>query len=274
MTLVVAAAAGVLIGLSLGALGGGGSILAVPVLVYLLDQTPVAATTGSLLIVGISALTGAVAARREGNVYVAQGLVFGLTGVAGAAVGATLSTRVGEDVLLAGFAALMLVVAGVMLSKSLRGGPSDRSSLGSVQVDDPIISISPGFACNCPRALKFVVTALVIGVTTGFFGVGGGFLVVPALVLALGLPMPVAVGTSLLVITVNSAGALAVRLGHGVALDWGVVLTLTAAAILGSLFGARVASRLDPRALSLSFSVLLLGVAGYTAWQSVPTLLS
>lgn len=269
--LLVAVVAGVLIGLSLGALGGGGSIIAVPVLVYLLGQSPVAATTGSLLIVGISSLTGAYAAWRQQNVYVARGLVFGLVGVAGAALGATWSVAVDPDVLLAAFAGLMLVVAGVMLAKQLRGRTDPDRPVA--HVDDPIISVSPTFACNCPRALKILVTALVVGVTTGFFGVGGGFLVVPALVLALSLPMPIAVGTSLLVISVNSAAAFVVRISHGVAVDWLVVGALTVAAVAGSLLGARLASRVQPRALSLAFSILLLVVAGYTAWRSLPALI-
>lgn len=269
MTLLVAVVAGLLIGLSLGALGGGGSVLAVPVLVYLLGLSPVAATTGSLVVVGVSALTGVVAAHRRGNVYVGRGLAFGLVGSAGAALGAVWSTAVDENILLVSFAALMLVVATVMLVRQLRGGVAT----GGGGADEPIISVSPTFMCNCPRALKFVAAALVVGVLTGFLGVGGGFLVVPALVLALSLNMPVAVGTSLLVIAVNSAAALVVRVGSGVTLDWTPVLVLTAAAILGSFFGARVADRLPARTLSTAFALLLLGVAGYTAVESVPALL-
>jgi uncharacterized membrane protein YfcA len=128
--------------------------------------------------------------------------------------------------------------------------------------------------CNCPVAAKIVVTALVVGLMTGFFGVGGGFLVVPALVLALRLPMPIAVGTSLAVITINSAAAFVTRLGTGAHLDWVPVIALTGAAIVGSLVGARVATRVDPRRLGLAFSVLLVAVAAYTAWQSFPALLS
>ena len=270
MMLVVAAVAGVLIGLSLGALGGGGSVLAVPVLVYLLGQSPVVATTGSLVVVGVSALTGAVTAHRRGNVYLGRGLAFGLVGSGGAALGAVWSTSVDENLLLVSFAALMLVVAVVMLVKQLRGGGAGG---GSGDVDASIISISPTFMCNCPRALKFVVTAVVVGVLTGFLGVGGGFLVVPALVLALSLNMPVAVGTSLLVIAVNSAAALVVRLGAGVSMDWTPVLVLTAAAMVGSLLGARVADRIPARTLGLAFAVLLIAVAGYTAVESAPALL-
>lgn len=269
--LLVGALAGLLIGLSLGALGGGGSILAVPVLVYLLGQTPVAATTGSLLVVGVSALTGAYAAWRRQNVYVGRGLVFGLVGVAGAAAGATWSTRVEPDVLLGSFAVLVLVVAMTMLVRLLRGAGDDGG--GRRGFDDPIIAVSPRFFCNCPRALKVLVTASVVGVVTGFFGVGGGFVVVPALVLALGLPMPVAAGTSLLVIAVNSAAAFVVRLGQGVALDWAPVVALTVAAVVGSLVGARLAAGLDPRRLSLAFALLLVGVSAYTGLRSLPGML-
>ena len=265
MPLVVAVLAGLLIGLSLGALGGGGSILAVPVLVYLLDQTPVAATTASLLIVGISAAAGAVAAHRRGNVYVGRGLAFALVGTAGAALGATWSVLVDPDLLLVAFAALMLVVAVVMLARS--GRPT-----GDAHVHEPIIAVSPHFVCDCPRALKVLVTGVLVGLLTGFLGVGGGFVVVPALVLALSLSLPQAVGTSLLVIAVNSAAAFVVRLGHGVEVDWLPVAVLTAMAVAGSLLGARAASRLPARTLSLGFAVLLLGVAGYTAAQSLPAL--
>jgi uncharacterized membrane protein YfcA len=271
--LAVAIVAGVVVGLSLGALGGGGSILAVPILVYLLDQSPVAATTGSLLIVGISSATGAVAAWRAGNVYLARGVAFGVVGMAGAAVGGMLSTRVDPRLLLVLFAGLMLVVAGVMLARQLRtrdhpdGEPSPR-------LDDPIIAVRPTFMCNCPVAAKIVVTALVVGLMTGFFGVGGGFLVVPALVLALRLPMPIAVGTSLAVITLNSAAAFVTRLGAGARPDWVPVIALTAAAVVGSLLGARVATRVDPRRLGTAFSLLLVAVAAYTAWESLPALLS
>jgi uncharacterized membrane protein YfcA len=265
MPVVIAVLAGLLIGLSLGALGGGGSILAVPVLVYLLGQSPVAATTASLLIVGISAAAGAVAAHRRGNVLVGRGMAFALVGTIGAALGATWSVLVDPDVLLVSFAALMVVVALVMLLR--RGRPG-----GEGGPDAPIIAVSPRFMCDCPRALKVLVTGLAVGLLTGFLGVGGGFLAVPALVLALSLSLPQAVGTSLLVIAVNSAAAFAVRVGHGIDVDWLPVVVLTALAVVGSLLGARVASRLPARNLSVGFAVLLLGVAGYTAVQSVPAL--
>ena len=274
MTLLLAVAAGALIGLSLGALGGGGSILAVPVLVYLLDQSASQATTGSLVVVGITSLIGAIAAHRAGNVLLGRGVVFGLVAIGGAVVGAKASNRVSEDVLLAAFAALMLLVGGMLAWRQLRhsrgGGP--RHAAGPA-LDDPIITFSPTFACQCPRALKVLGTATVVGALTGFLGVGGGFLVVPALLLALALPMEYAAGTSLVVITITSAAALAVRSGSGAQPDWAPVAVLTATSAAAAVAGARLAGRVDTGWLQTAFAVLVLGVAVYTATQAVPALL-
>jgi uncharacterized membrane protein YfcA len=271
--LAVAVAAGVLLGLSLGALGGGGSILAVPVLVYLLDQEPLVATTGSLVIVGISSASGAFAAWREGNVQLGRGLVFASVGLAGAAAGGHLSTRVDPDVLLGLFALLMLIVAGVMITRQLRSRRTEPDPDRATR-PEPIVRLRPTFSCNCPVVVKLIVSAVLVGFMTGFFGVGGGFLVVPALVLTLDMAMPVAVGTSLLVITIESAAAFATRMSSGVALPWGALAALTVAAVLGSVAGAKLGTRIDPRKLGLAFSVLLVVVGGYMAWKSVPALIT
>jgi uncharacterized protein len=264
--LALAIPLGLLIGLSLGALGGGGSILTVPALVYVLGQSPVAATTGSLIIVGVTSLTGMVAHARTGRVRVAQGLLFGVIGVAGSWYGSHLSASVAPAVLLAAFSVLMLVVAAIMVARQRHG----RRGAGLLEeAYDPIIAFTPRFACNCPRAAKVVVTATAVGLLTGFFGVGGGF----AVVLALGFSMPVSVGTSLLVISVNSATALASRAGHGISIDWTVIGVFTTAAVTGSLLGGRVASRVRPEVLSRAFTVLLVAVALYTAARSIPQLL-
>ncbi|WP_328529943.1 sulfite exporter TauE/SafE family protein [Nocardioides sp. NBC_00368] len=274
MTLVLAVAAGALIGLSLGALGGGGSILAVPVLVYLLDQSPAQATTGSLVVVGLTSLIGAIAAHRAGNVLLGRGLVFGLVAIGGAVAGAEASSRVSEDVLLAAFAALMLLVGGMLAWRqaghSRRGGPRRATKPA---LDDPIITFSPTLACQCPRALKVLATATVVGALTGFLGVGGGFLVVPALLLALALPMEYAAGTSLVVITITSAAALAVRAGAGVQPDWVPVAVLTVTSAAAAVAGARLADRVGAAWLQTAFAVLVLGVAVYTAAQALPALL-
>ncbi|MFC7726988.1 sulfite exporter TauE/SafE family protein [Nocardioides sp. GCM10028917] len=274
LALLAAVVAGALIGLSLGALGGGGSILAVPVLLAL-GQTATQATTGSLVVVGVTSVAGAVTAYRAGNVLLARGVAFGVVAIAGAVAGAHASSAVPEDVLLTAFAGLMLVVAGLMAVRQLRNrrGSSSGAHADRPRLDDPIITFSPTFMCQCPHALKVLVTATAVGLLTGFLGVGGGFLVVPALVLALALPMGYAAGTSLVVMTITSAAAVAVRAGTGIAPDWWLVAALTVTAVAGSVAGARLAARTDTAKLSAAFTGLVLLVAAYTAATAVPALL-
>jgi uncharacterized membrane protein YfcA len=142
-----------------------------------------------------------------------------------------------------------------------------------VPFDVPIIAFRPRFVCACPRAARVVVAAVVVGLMTGFFGVGGGFLVVPALVLALDFPMPLAVGTSLLIIAMNSATSLLARAGGGFDVDWTVIGLFTGSAVLGSLLGARIATRARPRVLQVTFAGLVIAVGLYTAARSIPALL-
>lgn len=272
MTLLLAVAAGTLIGLSLGALGGGGSILAVPVLAYLLDQSPAQATTGSLVVVGVTSLIGAIAARQAGNVLLAQAAAFGAAAIGGAVLGAKASARVDEDVLLVAFAVLMLLVGALMAWRLLHHHRIEPAHAARRELDDPIITFSPTFACACPRALKVLLTATLVGLLTGFLGVGGGFLVVPALMVSLALPLAHAAGTSLVVITITSAAALATRAGAGSAPDWGVVLVLTLASALAAVAGARLADHVDSRRLSAAFTILVLVVAAYTAARALPAL--
>jgi uncharacterized protein len=189
-----------------------------------------------------------------------------------------------DAALLAAFAGLMLAVGVLMAARQLQqarrarhcapGSHNDRGATArGPALDDPIITFSPTFACQCPRALKVLITATVVGLLTGFLGVGGGFLVVPALVVGLGMPIGYAAGTSLVVITLTSAAALVVRAGVGVAPDWTPVLVLTAAAALGGVVGAKLADRADISMLSVAFTVLVLAVATYTATQALPALL-
>lgn len=283
MRLLLAIGAGALIGLALGALGGGGSILAVPVLVYLLDQDAGQATTGSLVVVGVTSLIAAVSAYRAGNVRLGSGITFGVLAIGGAAVGAMASTHVPDSILLASFAALMLIVGGLMTLRQLRrargagrnqAAESERDG-GSRAAgrEGRIISFRGGFACDCRRAATLLGSATVVGLLTGFLGVGGGFLIVPALAIVLGLPMNHAVGTSLVVISLTSAAALAVRAGQGgPEPDWGLVAALTLAAAFGGLVGAWVAGRADATILSAGFTILVMSVAIYTSIQAVSAL--
>lgn len=271
--LVLAVPLGVVVGITVGALGGGGSILTVPALVFPLGQNPRVATTASLVIVGVTTLIGMLAHQRAGRVRLAQGVLFGVLGVGGAHLGSLLSTAVDPDVLLVAFAGLMFVVAGVMTqrrrsaARALAAGreaPPERTS--------PMLTLRP-FRADWAGLGQLVLAATGVGLLTGFFGVGGGFAVVPALVLVLRLPMRVAVGTSLVVITINSASALVSRTSQDITLDWPLVGVFTAAAVVGSLLGARITSRVSPSRLNLAFTVLLVAVALYTAASSVPQLL-
>ncbi len=288
--LLIAVAAGIAIGGSLGALGGGGSILTVPVLVYALGETPQTATTASLIIVGITGLTGAVGHARAGRVRWRAGLVFGLIGTAASLAGTTLNHAVAPHVLLLGFAALMVIAAAAMLARSHKDTEASRPEQPSSRTPRQTAQATPA-ASTHPAQLtrtttegrttaakpstgagssrraglaRVVAAALVVGFLTGLFGVGGGFVIVPALVVALRYEMPLAVGTSLIIIAVNSLGALAARVGH-TQIPWHVVIPFTLAAVAGSLAGKRVADRVPGPALTRAFAVLLIAVAGYVA---------
>lgn len=248
--IAAALALGVLIGLTLGALGGGGSILTVPALVYLLDLTPQEATTASLVIVGVTAGVGTAAHARHGGTRWRSGGLLALAGVPASLLGSLLNARVDPDALLLAFAAVMTVAAVGMLLRSRGPGPVHPAPV----------------ARRRKRAAQLVVAGLLIGFLTGFLGVGGGFVVVPALVVLLSMPMRTAVGTSLLVIALNSAVALGARTGTGT-YDWEVIVPFTVGAVVASVVSARLAHRLPAAALTRSFAVLLLLVAGYVAAQ-------
>ena len=263
---LLASPLGFLIGVSLGALGGGGSILAVPVLVYAAGQEPRAATASSLLLVGVAAAVGLRSHLRAGRVRVRTGLAFGAAGIPGSLVGTAANHHVDPDLLLLAFSALVLVAAWRMLT----GCPS-CTNVG----DDLALEGGPGAPGGSVAVRRRVAVGPValagagIGFLTGLFGVGGGFVIVPALTLLLHLSMPVAVGTSLLVIVVNAAVALAARAATTSTVDWGVTLPFAVAAVGGVLAGGRLADRLDPRRSLRLFAAMLVGVAIYTALRSL-----
>ena len=304
--LVVASILALLIGLSLGAVGGGGSILAVPVLVGVVGLTAEAATASSLVVVGVASLVGVVSHARVRRVAVTAGLGFAAVGAAGSFLGTRVNELLDGDVLLLGFAALMVVV-GVRMLQSLRRPdalPVDDVPLERVRPDPvPVersaelpryrdgaqlrryvsstVEVDPATPPSTPpsvipssrpwtagRVAALVATGTGVGFLTGLFGVGGGFVIVPALVLVLGFTMPVATGTSLLVIAVNAGLALAFRGGLG-SVDWGVVAPFTLAAVVGVLVGRVVADRVPARTLSGALGVLILAVALWTGIDAV-----
>jgi len=284
MMVLAAVGLGVLIGLSLGALGGGGSILTVPALVYVLGESAQAATTESLVIVGVTSLVAAVGHARARNVRWLAGTIFGLTGVAASYVGTAANRAVNPNVLLLAFAVLIIVAAVGMLLRHQKkddhpptrapahetvpgpdGYAAGQGGVGLLARTHPLrLSLT---AVTPATAVKVLTAGLGVGFLTGFFGVGGGFVIVPALVMALGYDMPIAVGTSLLVIAINSAAALLARSGHET-FHWPVILPFTVAAIAGSVAGKRVTDKVSPATLTKAFVALLFAVAAYVAVRS------
>ncbi|MEU1434304.1 sulfite exporter TauE/SafE family protein [Streptomyces sp. NPDC005786] len=242
--LILALIAGAVVGLALGGLGGGGSVIAVPALIYLLGFDPAAATTAALLIVIATSLTGLLAHARDGQVRWRTGGLFAVAGVVPAALAGALSVRIPSALLTAAFAVLA-VVAGVRMLRTSGTPGADAERPAPVPV---------GRAAG---------TGAGLGAVTGFLGVGGGFLAVPALVTVLAVPMSAAVGTSLLVITVNSTAALAARLATPTVLDWGLIAPFTATAVLGAWDGKRLAAKVSTDALRRIFGAVLLAVAAF-----------
>lgn len=270
---LLASPLGFLIGVSLGALGGGGSILAVPALVYAAGQSASRATTTSLVLVAITSVIGIIPHWRAGRVRLASGVMFGLAGVGGSLLGSHWNSSADPDVLLLAFSGLMLVAAAAMWRRATTPPatptPAPRSvGAAAAEIAPPHV----GPAAPITVVAKVLLAGSVVGLLTGFFGVGGGFVIVPALVLALGFTMPEAVGTSLLVITINSIVALSTRLESG-SIEWGTVVPFTIASLIGVVVGSRLSSTKDPTTLQKWFVGLLVVVAVYTAGSSLVAIL-
>ncbi len=237
---------GGLIGVLLGLVGGGGSILTVPILVYIIGLDAQAATATSLAIVGASALAGSLSHAREGRVNGRVALLFGVFGIAGAFAGTWLNQQASDEVTLLLFGGLMLVVAARMWKR--RPTP-------------------PGNADQRGIGWKIPLAGAVVGLMTGFFGVGGGFLIVPTLALAVGMPMAIAVGTSLVIIAINSVSGLAAHLGSGV-FNAPVAAMFITGGLVGGFAGGQLAGRIDERALSRAFAALIAAVGLYLIAQN------
>lgn len=275
VSVAVAIAVGLVIGVLLGTLGGGGSILAVPALVYLLGQSAQEATTTSLVIVGLTAAVAAVGHTRSGNTRWRSGLLLAAAGVPASVLGTCLNKRTDGDVVLLAFSALMLLAAAGMLARPPQAPPARDDAPDPAPSGGTAIAVrtAPDTGRRTPARgrtwLRVLLAGLLIGALTGFFGVGGGFIIVPVLVVALGFPMRHAIGTSLVVIALNSAVALGARGTTGLELDPAVVIPFTATAVVASLLGKRLANRLSGTALTRAFGALLVLVAGYVATQAI-----
>ena len=250
MQSVLSVVFGGLVGLLLGLVGGGGSILTVPILVYVIGLDVQAATATSLAIVGASALAGAIPHARAGRVNVHVAVFFGLFGVVGAFAGTWLNQRVAGPVILLTFGLLMLAVAARMWSRR------PVTATGGATTDQ-------GKTLNW----KIPLAGLLVGLLTGFFGVGGGFLIVPALALALGLPMAAAVGTSLAIIAINAVSGLAAHAGT-LELDVAVAALFIAGGLAGGLIGGRFAGHVDEKLLARGFALLVSLIGAYLVAQN------
>ncbi len=253
--LLIAIPGAVAIGLSLGLLGSGGSILTVPVLIYLLGQDEKVAIAGSLFIVGSIALAGSAQFLRVGFIDWRSVATFGVPGMVGTWLGALLATWVPGIVQLALFAVVMLLASYLMLK------PPNLAA-----------------ASGAPRALwKIAIDGLVVGIVTGLVGVGGGFLIVPALVLLGGLSMHRAVATSLVIIALKSYSGfwkyLDVLESQSLSLDWNALGVVTALGVAGSFVGARLAKRLDQETLRKWFGIFLIVMGLYILGRSAPSIL-
>lgn len=241
---------GLTIGIAVGMLGGGGSVLAVPVLIYVLGQSVSDATTASLVVVTAGAFAGGLGHARAGRVCWRHAGSFTLAAVPGLVAGTLAGEAVSGGVLLGAFALIMLAAAAATWRKADDEEPAD----GTRERDG---------ACPPLRLTRDLLAGVLVGLLTGFFGVGGGFLIVPTLAIALAFTMRTAVGTSLAIITATSSIGLAVHLLAGRSLDLGITTAMTAACVAGALVGARLASHVPQRTLGRAFALLVCGVAAY-----------
>jgi uncharacterized membrane protein YfcA len=275
---LIAITLGLLVGLSLGALGGGGSTLAVPILVFVAGLDAQDATTASLLVVGVASAFGVIGHYRAGNVRLGAGIAFGAAGIVGSRIGTLVNQSIDEDVLLLAFSALIVFVAIRMYRSADRRQDlgqmapvldTEDTGSGGVGTKERVTE-RVGLELTAPAIAKLAGAATAVGLLTGLFGVGGGFAVVPALTLLLKFPTRVAIGTSLVVIVINAMMALAMRAGD-LDFDWGVVLPFLVVVTIGVIVGSRIANRIDADRLTHAFAVMLFVVAAYTAVSTVLT---
>lgn len=248
MVTIEALLVGLAIGATLGLIGAGGAVVAVPAFIYLFGFAPHEATTASLAVVAVSAATGAIPRFRQHQVHLRQALLFWSLGILGTFAGARVAPLIPESVIITGFALVMLGAAVAMWRKS------------------SMTEVAPG-----PPAARWLlpVVAAVIGLLTGLFGVGGGFLIVPALVLVFRYPFAVATGTSLVVVALNSVTALAFKADTWHQIPWSVPAAVVVGGLVGSVAASTLNHGIPQRILERSFAVLLVLLA---AWMTFSTL--
>lgn len=285
--ILTALAVGALIGLVVGALGAGGGILSVPALIYLLGVAPHEATSASLVIVLFTALAALGGRIGKNTICYQIALVFAALATVGTWLGSLANQAVSADLLMYAFALLLICVGLVMLRRAypglFRGAARAGSSgvfsddgvaaadgvgaagstpaLGAVSAMGEVSSIGVGSPIGAAPLWRVALVATVTGALTGFFGVGGGFAIVPALTLVLHLPIKRAASTSLLIMTITAVVALVARAQTSLSVDLGVISAFTVASMLGSVGGAPLTRKVSSQKLTASFAVLLIAVA-------------
>ncbi len=249
--------AAIIMGLSLGIIGGGGSILTVPILVYLFSVEPVMATAYSLFIVGLTSLVGGLFYLKKGEVDIKTGLIFATPSFVGVYVTRafivpqlpdpifTLGTLiVSKPLFIMVIFAILMVIASFSMIKNKKDRPIKKAQLS-----------------NSKRYLLIGLEGLVVGGVTGLVGAGGGFLIIPALVIIVGLPMKIAVGTSLLIIAAKSLLGFLGDLQQQVTLDWTLLISLSAIAVIGLFIGVSLSNKVSEQSLKKGFGwfVLIMG---------------
>ena len=247
--LMLALALSILIGVSLGLLGGGGSMLTTPILIYALGVEPKAAIATSLLVVGVTGVAGLLQHAWGGNVDWRTGMIFGVAGMAGAYAGGVVAGGIPAQVLMGLFALMMLATSAAMFRGRREAGAQAAGQAGQA-------------------IWKILLDGLVVGLLTGLVGAGGGFLAVPALALLGGLPMKRAIGTSLLVISMKSFAGYAGHATH-VEVDLHLAATVAGAAVAGSFVGSLLSARVSPDSLRRGFAVFVFGVGIFVIYQQI-----
>ena len=285
--ILTALAVGALIGLVVGALGAGGGILSVPALIYLLGVAPHEATSASLVIVLFTALAALGGRIGKNTICYQIALVFAALATVGTWLGSLANRAVSADLLMYAFALLLICVGLVMLRRAYPGlfrgaaragssgvfsddgvaaadgasGTGSTPALGAVSAMGEVSSIGVGSPIGAAPLWRVALVATITGALTGFFGVGGGFAIVPALTLVLHLPIKRAASTSLLIMAITAVVALVARAQTSLSIDLGVIGAFTVASMLGAVAGAPLTRKVSSQKLTASFAALLLAVA-------------